>query len=505
MNRAPTDQPLPRATPESRGIASAAILAFIDAVEASGHELHSLILVRHGHVVAEGWWDPYRSEAPHVLYSLSKSFASTAAGLAVAEGRLSLDDQVLSFFTEDAPAEPSDNLKAMRLRDLLAMATGHDKDSTPSLAQVGGDNWVKGFLACPVEHAPGTHFVYNSGATYMVSAIVQKVTGERLLDYLTPRLFEPLGIYGATWDRCPRGIDIGGWGLKLKTEDIARFGQLYLQRGLWNGERLLPEEWVEQATSFQVANAGMSNADWRQGYGFQFWRCRHNAYRGDGAFGQYCLVMPEQDAVLAITAGLKDMQGPLDRVWERLLPAMRAEPLADNPAGQQALSARLAALKLPTPVGEPDSPWAAEISGRTYALEPNAHGYESIGFDFGSAAEQSAESSSGHSYGEASATTAPEGRGAVRIRNARGEHRIACGLDGRWMRTETPLHDSHRGAVAAAGAWRDATTFVFRLCFTETPFCPTLACHFDGETVHIDYQANCGFRAEPYPEVVGRS
>src|SRR5579872_1990392 len=149
MNRAPTDQPLPRATPESRGIASAAILAFIDAVEASGHELHSLILVRHGHVVAEGWWDPYRSEAPHVLYSLSKSFASTAAGLAVAEGRLSLDDQVLSFFTEDAPAEPSDNLKAMRLRDLLAMATGHDKDSTPSLAQVGGDNWVKGFLACP--------------------------------------------------------------------------------------------------------------------------------------------------------------------------------------------------------------------------------------------------------------------------------------------------------------------------------------------------------------------
>ncbi len=472
---------LPRATPESQGVASSAILAFIDAIEAGGLELHSFMLLRHGRVVAESWWDPYGPDAPHVLYSLSKSFASTAAGLAIAEGKLSLDDTVLSFFPDDAPAEVSENLRAMQMRHLLSMAAGNAQDTTRALSNTGGDNWVKGFLSCPVEHVPGSHFVYNSGATYMVSAIVQKVTGERLLDYLTPRLLEPLGITGATWETCPRGIDIGGWGLKVKTEDIARLGQLYLQRGVWTGKRLLPESWVEQATRFQVANGEKPESDWAQGYGFQFWRCRHGAYRGDGAFGQYCVVMPEQDSVFAITSGLKDMQAPLSLAWAHLLPALGGEPLAPNPRAQQALLSRLASLKVATPPGEPTSPRAAEISGRTYTLEPNEQKYEAIGFDF-----------------DADHCT-------IRLRNAFGEHRIACGLHGDWLRATTPLSKSAPEPIAATGAWGDAATFTFRICFTESPFCPTLACTFEGETVRIDFRQNCGFRSEPYPELVGRS
>src|SRR5262250_809160 len=193
------------------------------------------MLLRHGHVVAEGWWSPYDAQSPHVLFSLSKSFTSTAVGLAISEGKLSLDDQVLKFFPEDAPAEPSANLKAMLVRDLLRMATGNQTE-----AQIRADNtpWTKTFLSHPVPFKPGTHFLYNSPSTYMLSAIVQKVTGMTVLDYLRPRLFEPLGFKNPTWVTSPQGISAGAYGLMARTEEIARFGQLYLQKGVWKGQQL---------------------------------------------------------------------------------------------------------------------------------------------------------------------------------------------------------------------------------------------------------------------------
>ena len=281
--------------------------------------MNSFMLVRHGHVVAEGWWAPYGPDAPHSLYSLSKSFTSTAVGLAIAEGKLSVDDEVLKFFPEDAPAEPGSNLKAMRVSDLLRMSTGHqvEPQRPPDKA------WTKTFLAQPVPFKPGTHFLYNTSATYMLSAIVQKATGMTVLDYLRPRLFDPLGIEHPTWETSPQGISTGGFGLSIRTEDIARFGQLYLQKGKWNGKQLVPAAWVEAATARQTSNGSNPKSDWDQGYGYQFWRCRHGAYRGDGAFGQFCIVMPEQDAVIAITSGVKDMQAVLNLVWDKLLPAMK--------------------------------------------------------------------------------------------------------------------------------------------------------------------------------------
>ena len=220
----PIHHQLPYATPESQGIASSTILAFVEAAERDIDSLHSFMLLRHGHVLAEGWWAPYEAERPHMLFSLSKSFTSSAIGLAVAEGRLSVDDQVLSFFPEAAPAEPSEHLAAMRVRDLLSMSTGHAQDTTPYLRQAPDANWVKAFLARPVEHPPGTHFVYNSGATYMLSAIIQQLAGTTLLEYLRPRLLTPLGIAQATWETCPRGINTGGWGLSIRTEGLAKFG-----------------------------------------------------------------------------------------------------------------------------------------------------------------------------------------------------------------------------------------------------------------------------------------
>ncbi|HZR17222.1 MAG TPA: serine hydrolase [Verrucomicrobiae bacterium] len=335
-HRTATAVPLPRSTPEAQGVSSQAICDFVEA----GNEintLHSFMIVRHGHVIGEGWWKPEAADKPHVLHSLSKSFNSTAVGLAIAAGKLSLDDPVLKFFPEDAPPNPSDNLKAMRVRDLLTMTCGHDTE--PKAA--GGAPSVKEFLAHLVPHKPGTHFQYNTMGSYTLSAIVTKVTGQTELDFLKPRLFAPLGIENPEWDHSPEGYSLGGYGLKLCTEDIAKFGQLYLQKGQWNGKQLIPKDWVEQATSRQVPNDQEGHSkigvDWTQGYGFQFWRCTHNAFRGDGAAGQLCVVIPEKDAVVAITADSNAFQTEMNDIWDKLYPAFGAETLPENAAVHEKL------------------------------------------------------------------------------------------------------------------------------------------------------------------------
>lgn len=353
--------PLPRSEPEAQGVSSAQIRDFVEAANEKIDTLHSLMVVRHGHVVAEGWWAPEGPAKPHVLHSLSKSFTSTAVGLAVAEGKLSIDDTVLSFFPDDVPETPSDNLKKMRIRDLLTMSTGHQTQPTFN----SETPWVKTFLEHPVPHKPGAHFQYNSPATYMCSAIVQKVTGQTVLEYLTPRLFVPLAIETPEWLESPQGVSVGGWGLLLRTEDIAKFGQLYLQRGKWQGKQLVPAEWIEQATSKQVSNGSDPSRDWDQGYGFQFWRCRHGAYRGDGAFGQFCIVLPEQDAVITITADTKDMQAELNVVWEHLLPAFRDGALPANPEELSKLKQALSGLKVP----DGHEPNVLRLPGRSRAAE----------------------------------------------------------------------------------------------------------------------------------------
>lgn len=344
--------PLPRSTPEAQGISSAAVRGYLEAADKGVKTMHSFMLVRHGHVVAEAWWKPESPDKPHQMWSLSKSFTSTAVGLAVEEGKVKLDDPVLKFFPEEAPADPSANLKAMTVKDLLTMTTGHEKEAkfTPDTP------WVKTFLAQPVPHAPGSHFLYNTPGTHMLSAIVRKTTGETVLDYLKPRLFAPLGIENPEWGTSPQGNTLGGWGLLVRTEDIAKFGQLYLQKGQWNGRQLIPAAWVEQATAKQVPNdAGKPSpetSDWAQGYGFQFWQCRHGAFRGDGKDGQFCIVLPEQDAVVAITALTGDMQKELNFVWDHLLPAFQPAALPENPDETAKLKTFISGLEVSGATGK---------------------------------------------------------------------------------------------------------------------------------------------------------
>lgn len=309
---------------------------YLKAVADAGQDLHSIMIVQRGKVIKERWLGEGAWNKPHVLNSVSKTFTATAVGFAVAEGKLRLTDKVISFFPDQLPAEISPNLEKLEVRHLLTMSSGHDVDPTPLTR--GEDSqeldWVRTFLAAPLTHEPGTFFVYNSLGTYMLSAIVQKVTGEKVIDYLYPRLFRPLGIVGATWQESPQGINCGGWGLYLKTEDLAKMGQLFLQKGTWNGKRLLPESWIDEATRSHIASlpAGIrreeltikpKDSDWLQGYGYQMWRCRHDAVRADGANGQYIIILPEQEAVIAMTANIGDMQAEINLVWKYLLPALR--------------------------------------------------------------------------------------------------------------------------------------------------------------------------------------
>jgi CubicO group peptidase (beta-lactamase class C family) len=466
---------LPRSRPEAQGVAPAAIRDFVQSADKQLDSLHSFMLVRHGQVVAECWWAPYAANTPHMLFSLSKSFTSTAVGLAAAEGKLSIDDPVLKFFPEDAPANPSANLKAMRLSDLLRMSTGQQTEPP----RRPDESWAKTFLAHAVPFKPGTHFLYNTSGTYMLSAAVQKATGQTVLDYLKPRLFEPLGIENPTWEANSQGISVGGYGLSIRTEDIATFGQLYLQKGKWNGKQLVPEAWVAAATARQTSNGSNPASDWDQGYGYQFWRCRHGAFRGDGAFGQYCVVLPEQDAVVAITSGLNNLQAVLNLVWDKLLPGLKGEPLPADDVADSELTTVLKGLALQVPTGSGDR---RDVVGRLYDIPANDRKLERIGL----------------------LPDAKTGNVGLATRVNGVERAIAMGR-GEWLKGKAAWGRLPEQPAAAAGAWTADDTFTAKICFVETPFVVTLRLKFSGDEVRVESEMNVGFGPTKDAALVGKA
>jgi CubicO group peptidase (beta-lactamase class C family) len=448
-----------QSTAEAEGISSEAILKFIESAEKEIDAIHSFMILRHGKLISQGWWDPFGPDIPHVMHSLSKSFTSTAIGIAVGEGLLSLDGQVISFFPEHVPEDPGWQLEAMRIRDLITMNTGHINEPRA----LGKEDWVKVFLDSEVDLKPGTHFRYNSMATYMLSAIMQEVTGEKLVDYLDTRLFQPLQIKKPEWDECPKGINVGGWGLHIVTEDIAKLGQLYLQKGKWQGRQILSEEWVDLATSKQTSNGSNPDSDWEQGYGFQFWRCRHNCYRGDGAMGQFCIVMPEKDAVIAITSGANDMAGVMQLVWNILLPAMEDNPLpADNSAFAK-LEQRTSGLKLKPVDGEVSSPVSKKISKQSYTISENSAGVNAISFNLS------------------------RGEHMIKFEMDEGTETISIG-SGQYskgeLQNQIPFANKKYKRIATTGAWVEPEVYQVKVYQYETPALVTYTFKFsDGEVV----------------------
>ena len=315
----------------------------------------------------------------------------------------------------------------------------------------------------------------------MLSAIITKLTGLSLLDYLRPRLFDPLGIENPVWGTDPRGINIGGSGLHIKTEDIARFGQLYLQQGMWQGQRLLSEAWIAEATQATSDNSNtQTNPDWTVGYGYQFWRCRHDCYRGDGAFGQYCIVMPEQDAVLAINSGVRDMQAVLDKVWGYLLPAMQPAALPADMRAYGELCDKLAALSLPLPQGQPSSPGMGQWSGQTYPLESNPLKLKNVTLAF----------SDGHT--------------TLIIADERGEHPLQVGY-GAWLKGTTDIRGLGEEPVAACGAWTAEAVYEVRVCYYESEVGHVWRFHFTGDDLRLEVEPNVSWTSTAVTTIRGRA
>ena len=371
-------------SPEAEGVSSKGISSWIDTCERTIDSLHGFVLLRHGKVVAEGSWKPYDTlNEPHFLSSHTKCFVTTAIGMLADEGKIDLDERVLDILKDKAPAKPSENQRQVRVRDLLTMNFGakegdcrpHDLDR----------DWIAPILATDPERRPGELYSYDSGATHALGVIAARRAGMPLFEFLKKRLFDPLGIEKAWTTYDPEGNMCGAWGLHATTREIALMGQFHLQEGLWNGRRLLSRQWVQLATAKQTWSGEsptdrQEKNDWLQGFGFNWWRCRHDCYRADGAGGQYTIVMPDQDAVLSIHADVRDMQQVLDAVWDFVLPALKDAPLAADESAAAALKARCASLAL-KPVPGAKEGAKGGFYGREFAFDKAPTGIRSVQLD----------------------------------------------------------------------------------------------------------------------------
>ncbi|WP_373493341.1 serine hydrolase domain-containing protein [Aquiflexum sp.] len=483
---------LPRSTPEALNISSKGIQQFLDAVETENkHEMHSLMILRNGQVAAEGWWAPYGPESKHTMYSVSKTFTASAIGLAVAEGKLKVTDKVISFFPESLPATVIPHLAELEIKDLLSMTVGHDKSFNQEI--FSKEDWITAFLSMPIANKPGTKFLYNTSASYMLSAIIQKVTGYSLLEYLQPRLLDPLGIAGVDWETDLDGVAVGGWGIRVKTEDMAKLGQLFLQKGHWNGKQILPESWIEEASTMKIMQepdaspAKMASNDWIQGYGYQMWRSRHNSYRADGAFGQFILVLPELDGVIVITSETSEMQGLLDLVWEYLLPAFDGDGSTEKNLDRNLQNLSLKPLK-----SKPNKNLEKTINKNSYHIDNQNNIINEFNIEF---------------LDEKSKLTLKVG----------GEtHEFLFG-SGEWIPGTTDrkgpnlfhfaqnqLEGLSPFKVAGSYAWKDDNTLKINLKYYQSPHTETILITFESNEAEIVFKNSFEDR-EDWPVFVGKA
>ena len=295
------EQAFVRATPESQGISSDLFAALLRELDASKDtEMHHFMALRHGKVICECNFAPYPKGMWHITHSMCKSITGMAIGMLIEEGKLKLDENIYDIFSDQMNALSKIFRPVITVENLLTMTSGVTFNES---GIVSGNDWLGSFLNASVNGKPGTEFQYNSLNTYVLSAIVTKRTGETLTEYLTPRLFGPLGITKYYWETCPKGITKGGWGLFLCAEDMAKLGQLYLQRGKWNGQQLVSEYWIEISTARHLKTQNDT-----YGYGYQLWmEQRPGSFEYNGMLGQNVIIYPDMDMVLVTNAGNKEM------------------------------------------------------------------------------------------------------------------------------------------------------------------------------------------------------
>ncbi|GAA3409447.1 serine hydrolase domain-containing protein [Paenibacillus hodogayensis] len=472
--------PLVREFPEHHGLSSKALSRFFDRVEQNKLQVNSFMLLQDGQVTAQMWRAPYRPNCPQLLYSLSKSVTSIAVGIAADNGYVHLDDPVNHFFPEQCPEHISENLEKMKIHHLLSMNTGHH--SNIYNAVTGEKDWVRSFLSLEVECEPGSYYSYNTPATYMLSAIIQQATGQQLVDFLMPRLFEPLGIDRPVWETCPMGIVAGGMGLSLTTEGVAKFGQMLLDKGKYEGKTIVSEAYMALATREQSDNRqGAKRIDWAQGYGYQFHLCRKGCFRGDGSNGQLCFVAPEQRIVIAATSAFPHMdqlQTFLDLIYEHIIDELdSSQTVLPLTADSVALRQLLADMAYPVPVARPIPDNAADLDGRLYRIGDNPEKLHKLGFA---------------RIGE---------RLEVRFCYEESENRV-LEFD---FRSPVHVHDSHvkdlaihRQEAVTYAAWHDNMTLKLTLLYIETPYCVSYTLHFTAGGIKLHFHKNVSMTFREY-------
>lgn len=302
-------------TPEEVGVCSKEVQAFIDECIEKGRELHSITVIRHGKIACEVYREPFSPQCRHMMYSVSKSFTSTAIGFAVDEGYLTVDTRFVDIFPEARTDKHDEYLEEMTIEDLLTMRSGKNVSIFMDRTR---DRWFRDIVDSPWISEPGTEFLYISENMYLLCCCIHKLTGMSVIDYLRPRLFEPLGMEDPFWEKCPSGVEAGGWGLMITGEDLAKFTYCYQQMGKFGGKQVIPEYWVKEATAYHADNAGSSDtSDSVVGYGYCFWRNAGYAksYRADGMFCQFGIVFEDLDACITMTGGEIDEQGMRDVIW----------------------------------------------------------------------------------------------------------------------------------------------------------------------------------------------
>lgn len=487
-----------RVTPESVGIPSASIETLLDKLEEGWTEPHGLMIMRHGKVCAEGWWAPYAPGIRHGLQSHTKTYAATAVGIAYTEGLLKLTDRIVDIFPEDIPENPSENLRKLTVRDVLCMGCGMETMPRRS------ENWIKEFLATPVVHEPGTAFMYNSTGSTFLGAIVRKLTGLGLHDYLKPRLFDKIGIDADNlrWVTMPDGMEAGGGGLYATTEDNLRLMKLYADGGVWEGERILTEDYVKLATSKQNDSAteravNPPAEDNFVGYGFQIWMCRpQGVYRADGAMGQFTIVFPDRDMLLAITENASGSTGgempqkALDTIWEWLstLPDANVQALPEDEAASTHLARRMRTLALAAPRRSPESSLQETVNGNTYTI---TDGYFCL-----------ASSGMGRMMGggplPAGADTVrlsfQEGFAALETVTGGKRETIRIAMNGAYVENHL---DSMPGVALCSGVWEQENVFAITMRMVETCNQRFVTITFGDEDAVITDITNHPFVREP--------
>lgn len=361
--------------PTSVGIEPKQMMLMYDSLMNSDlTEIHHVVVMVDGKIAGELHPKPFRAEDRHTLYSVSKTFTAVAVGLAIDDGLLSVEDNLAKFFPEYIKDEVDPRLRDIKIKDMLTMRSGF---KTESWMRNSKQHWVEYYLSRPLVAEPGTRYSYDSIETYLLAAVVQKVTGKTVLELLNERIFHPMGVTDVEWELCPDGIITGGWGIYLSAHSQALFGQLLLQQGEWNGKQLVSKQWVKEMMTVHVVREAND-------YGYQIWLCEYpGAWRADGAFGQYIIIVPQKNMVVVLNQCSRSKGFPeRSNIWHTVVKNCLNCAVDAKPAELQALKDYEETAQLPVLQGDSINALSKKVAGKTFVLDKNKLGWKSVKFDF---------------------------------------------------------------------------------------------------------------------------